>query len=265
MNILKAIANWFKNLSKTKAEVSAEKAPAVLPFEPIPATPTDVKPIQAVQKGVLWYPRAHVPNMKMKEKGKYANGYPIGAVVHFTAGRSGGLRKALDSIEGGIKDGYTFLCIADSGEIVQANPLNTWGYHAGESAWKGILGTVSDDLVGIEMNNAGKVESVGNGRFKTWFGTYLTADQVRYVTEKDYGCPTGYYHKYTPAQEKTLIEFLVWLKKNDPTGKFKIDYILGHHEVAGKLGIGKWRKNDPGGALSMTMAQLRAKVAELCK
>lgn len=262
MNIFKRFVNWLKSLSKTKTEVSAGKAPTAS----VPAkTPAGVYPINAKGEGRLWYPRAVISDKRMKEKGKYANGYPIGAVVHFTAGRSGGLKKAMDSIEGGIENGYAFLCIADTGEIVQANPLNTWGYHAGESAWKGILGSVSDDLVGIEMNNAGKVESVGNGRFKTWFNTYLTADEVRYVTEKDYGCPTGYYHKYTPAQEKTLIEFLVWLKKNDPTGKFKIDYILGHHEVAGKLGIGKWRKNDPGGALSMTMAQLRAKVAELCK
>ena len=256
---------WLRNLFRSKTEVSAEKAPALLPFEPIPVTPKDVKPIQAVQRGVLWYPRAHVPNMKMKQKGKYANGYPIGAVVHFTAGRSGGLQKALDSIEGGISEGYTYLCIADTGEIVQAHPIDMWGYHAGESAWRGILGSVSDDLVGIEINCAGKVDKVGENRYKTWFNTYLTDAEVRYVEEKDYGCPTGYYHKYTAAQEKTLIEFLVWLKKNDPTGKFKIDYILGHHEISGKIGIGRWRKNDPGGALSMTMAQLRAKVAELCK
>jgi hypothetical protein len=45
-------------------------------------------------------------------------------------------------------------------------------------------------------------------------------------------------------------------KKNNPN-IFNEDYILGHDEVAGPRGIGKSRKQDPGGALSMTMTELR--------
>lgn len=248
-----SFVKWIKRLFMKPAHAAVSQQVA----------PVKDKPTTSGQ-GLLWYPKAHIHKDKMKTKGSYSGGYPKGAVVHFTAGRyEGGLEKAKDSIDGGIKNGFAFLCIGYDGSIVQAHPLDKWGYHAGESAWKGLAGTVSDDLVGIEMNCAGKVEKINDNKFKTWFGTYLTADEVRYVTEKDYGCPAGYYHKYTPAQEKTLIEFLVWLKKNDKTGNFKIDFILGHHEVAGKLGIGKWRKNDPGGSLSMTMDQLRKKVKAL--
>lgn len=212
--------------------------------------------------GEDWCPFAVRYPKRMHTRGKYKKGYPYGAVVHFTAGRSGGLKKAIDTIEGGRENGFAYLCIADSGEIVQAHPISEWGSHAGVSAWKEkllsrIIGSVSDELVGIEINNAGKVEKTDNNKFKTWFGTYLTKDEVRFVTEEKYGCPTGYYHKYTEAQEQTLVRFLLWLKANDPVGCFDFDLVLGHHEVSGKRGIGRWRKNDPGGALSMPMDKFR--------
>lgn len=222
---------------------------------------------------------------KMRERGNYPDGAaagPRGAVVHFTAGRFlGGLSKAKSSIDGGIKNGYTFLCIAYTGEIVQAHDILKWGSHAGESAWNVKLdrltwklqGTVSDDLIGIEMNNAGKLTPVkfkdGETKYYPYWcfkdgdnskalidkNGFIPAGDVRFVQEKDYGCPTGYYHKYTPEQEETLTKTLLWLYKNCPA--FKLEYVLGHHEVAGKLGIGRFRKNDPGGALSMTMDKYR--------
>lgn len=211
--------------------------------------------------GESYYPKAVKHKKKMKQRGTYKGGYPKGAVVHFTAGRyEGGVEKAKDTIEGGIENGYTFLCIGNDGSVVQAHPVQYWGYHAGKSGWKGLTDTVSDELIGIEINNAGKVEKTKDGRYKTWFGTYLTADQVRYVTEKEYGCPTGYYHRFTQAQEIALIELLVWLKKNDDKGQFMIEYILAHHEVSGLRGLGYFRKNDCGGSLSMTMNELRALV-----
>jgi len=199
-----------------------------------------------------WYPKAIRHVREMKTKGKYAKGWPLGAVVHFTAGRDG----AAKTIDGGIKNGYCFTCIQKDGTMVQAHPISRWGYHAGESAWKTLTGAVSDDLIGIEINNAGRVTSVTNGTFKTWFGTYLKADEVRFTPGRENQLK-GWYEKYTPAQEKTLIEFLIWLKRQAPE-VFSFDHCLGHDEVAGPLGIGRWRKNDPGAALSMTMNELRA-------
>lgn len=214
-------------------------------------------------RGATIIPFAVQYHKKMKVRGTYDKGYPKGAIVHFTAGRwKGGLEKAKDSIEDGISNGYTYLCISYDGQLVQAHPVNGWGHHAGESAWargiRPLVGSVSDDLIGFEMNCAGKLEETKDGRLKSWYGEYIDKADARYVTEKDYGCPTGWYHKYTPEQEAMLIKSLLWLKANDPVGVFNFDSVLGHHEVAGKLGIGRWRKNDPGGSLSMTMDKLRA-------
>lgn len=219
---------------------------------------------QEFVKGLDWYPTAIRPvgsdgkKLRMKTRGVYAGGYCEGAIVHFTSGRyEGGVTKAISTIQGGIKNGYAFVCIGIDGSLVQAHPISEWGYHAGESAWKILGSSVSRKTIGIEMNNAGKVKKISDDKFETWFGTYLTKAEVRYVEEKEWGCPTGYYHKYTEKQEKTLIDFLVFLKRNDKTGNFKVENILGHHEVSGKLGIGYWRKNDPGGSLSVPMKKLR--------
>lgn len=196
---------------------------------------------------------------KMKERGTYARGYPLGAVVHFTAGRDG----AQKTIDGGIKNGYTYLCIQRDGKVVQAHPISKWGYHAGESKWifwakKKLRGTVSDDLIGIEINCAGLVTPQKDGTFKTWFGTTLTKDEVRY-SPGIANQMKGYYEKYTPAQEDALGKVLFWLKDQSPD-IFDFDFVVGHDEVAGMRGIGRWRKNDPGAALSMTMDQFRAKL-----
>ena len=255
LEFLKSLLEAYKDSLKPVVPTNAEVAKQVEIKQPMKTAGEIVKQT----KGLEWCPFAvkmDKPN-RMRERGTYSGGYAKGMLVHFTSGHSGGLKKAIASIMGGIKNGYTFLVIADSGEIVQAHHITKYGYHAGESRWdhtwlmKKLVGTVSDDLVGVEMNNAGKVKKIDDNKFKTWFGTYLTKDQVRFVEEKEWGCPTGYYHKYTPEQEATLIKFALWLKQNDPVGCFDFDYVLGHHEVS------KGRKDDPGGSLSMPMSKFR--------
>lgn len=225
-----------------------------------PAAPVEAPKPEVViaGQGLDWYPKAVRYPKRMRTRGKYAKGYPLGLLYHHTAGRDG----AAKTIEGGIAQGYAYLCTQEDGTIVQAHPISEFGYHGGESAWRigvsPLIGSVSDDLIGLEVNNAGLLTKTSDGRFKTWFNTYIPEDRVRYVTEKEWGCPTGYYHKFTEAQEKANFEFILWLKRNDPFGVFSFDHVLGHHEVAGKLGIGYFRKNDPGGSLSMPMPELRA-------
>lgn len=202
-----------------------------------------------------WYPKGHISQYKMRTKGKYEKGWPLGAVVHFTAGRDG----AEKTIKGGVENGYAYLCIQKDGKIYQAHPMSEWGYHAGESAWKHLakklVGAVSDDLVGIEINNAGRLTEK-SGRLYTWFGVEVPKDNARYTPGKENQLK-GWYEKYTPEQEKTLIEFLLWCKNQAPD-VFDFDFVLGHDEVAGPAGIGRWRKNDPGASLSMTMPEFRA-------
>jgi hypothetical protein len=216
----------------------------------------------------------------MKTRGPYTgkNG-PRGLLVHSTAGRfNKGDESAFKTIDGGIKGGLAFLCTSQTGAIVQAHDVNSWGYHSGsESAWPvklkrlvwKIVGRADDDIIGNEHNCAGLLTKVGDKYYPYWAfkdknpSTKIIVDHdedipeenVRFVTKELHGCPTGYYHKFTPQQEDTLIRTIMWLYVNCPD--FKLEYVLGHHEVSGVPGIGYWRKNDPGGALSMSMENFR--------
>lgn len=219
---------------------------------------------------LLWYPNAVVrKDIARTPKGTYENNYPVGAIVHFTAGHySEGVKNAINTIS---DSPYFFCAIGTDGKFVQVNPLNEWGYHAGESSWV-INGKkrsgVSNWLVGIEMNNPGMLTKK-NGKFYTYwdekFEKPLDSKLVRVFDKDKDNIQAGYYLPYTKEQESGLIEFLLWAKRNNPD-VFSFDYVLGHDEVAGNLtyadsakgyGINRDRKNDPGGALSMTMPEFR--------
>ncbi|MGE0180445.1 MAG: N-acetylmuramoyl-L-alanine amidase [Sphingomonas sp.] len=199
-----------------------------------------------------WYPLAEVMTPHMPTRGDYPDGYPRGAIVHFTAGRDRTEDNARNTIAYGREQGYCFFAIGPTGIVYQAFPLNRWGYHAGESAWPGLGSGVSSKLVGIEVLSAGLLDK----NRKSWFGEQYAANEVRSVTEAQHGCPTGIYRRFTDAQERALKSLLLWLRANNPA-VFSLDLVLGHHEVSGKKGIGRWRKNDPGGALSMPMEDFR--------
>ncbi|MBC3873632.1 N-acetylmuramoyl-L-alanine amidase [Undibacterium flavidum] len=214
----------------------------------------------------LWYPDAIMrTDLKRPAKGEYPKGYPLGAIVHFTAGQySKGVENAINSIA---DSPYFFCCIGTDGKFVQANPLNQWGYHAGESAWV-IEGEkrngVSNYLVGIEITNPGRLD-LHNGKYFTYWDKKKTRpidpSDVRIIDKDTDNILAGAYLPYTKAQEEALIEFLLWAKANNPT-VFNFDYVLGHDEVAGPKGIGRWRKNDPGGALSVTMTDFRQRLKD---
>ena len=96
--------------------------------------------------------------------------------------------------------------------------------------------------------------------WKTWFGLTIPASERRTIDSNTANQQEkGTYQKYTAAQEEALFRLLRWLKSNNPE-VFSNDLVLGHDEVSGPKGIGHWRKNDPGGALSMTMDELRGKL-----
>lgn len=236
MNIWKKIKNFFKKKSVNQSQNSSAKSE-----------------YSKKDRHGIYYPEAIIPSESMNTKGKYQHGYPQGAIVHFTAGRSkGGLKTALNTFQGGVKDGFTFFVISDDGQVIQGFPLNEWGYHAGKSSANGISGTVSDELVGIEVCCAGKLEKISDNEFKSWFGEIYTKDEVRFNDGK-YGPDNGYFHKYTEKQEQALIQLLLWLKSNNPS-VFSFDFVLGHHEVS------PGRKNDPEASLSIPMSELRKKL-----
>jgi N-acetyl-anhydromuramyl-L-alanine amidase AmpD len=148
-----------------------------------------------------------------------------------------------------VNNEYCTFVISANGSVYQNFPINRWGNHAGSSKYPGVGEWVSSKLVGIELCCAGKLTQVQD-RFVSWFGEEYERSQVNAVVTPRDNWKVGFYHKYTPEQEKSLISLLLWLKKNNPA-IFKLDYVLGHDEVAPN------RKTDPGGSLSMTMPELR--------
>jgi len=207
----------------------------------------------------------------MQTQGNYPSGYPQGAIVHFTAGGPNGAHTAA----GGIRDGFCFFVIAPDGTVYQNFDLNRWGYHAGKSSHQKLGNSVSRFLVGIEVCNAGRLRQMDAGTFRPWFNDPLhyqrsgqpippgvpnpardfKADAVRFV-ERRHNRIAGWYHKYTAEQEQSLTTLILWLKKNAPD-IFHIEFVLGHDEVS------PGRKDDPGGALSMTMPEYRAHLTTL--
>lgn len=318
----KSITSIFK--PKEKPEPLPALEPVPIPVEPTP-TPVDPKPVQPEpalpeptepdddnpdddnedpekpddggdypvypeDDEILYYPKAIRSEHKLRTRGSYKQGYPLGAIVHFTAGRGrnkeeGGVKNAETHLAMGkrsiayadSKGSYTYFIIDRSGNVHQNFPLNRWGYHGGVSAWKGLSGSVSDELVGIEIQAAGRLSdyyqnsSEGSkhdcpeGKLAGWYTRPNSGDlffdketECRYSENND-NIQKGWYHKYSPEQEEALTELLIWMKRNNPD-VFEFKYVLGHDEVSGMKGIGRNRKNDPGAALSMTMTEYRENI-----
>jgi len=194
---------------------------------------------------------AHNVKGVMQTKGKYRRGYPEGAVIHFTAGRHG-----TSAINTALKNNFCYFLIDEDGTIYQNFDLNKWGSHAGESYWPGLGRSVSQYLVGIEITSAGKLDKLGDNKFRSWFGVDIDPKKVRTIKAKQENIEKGHYESFTVEQEDSLSALLVWLKLNNPE-VFRYDLVLGHDEVSPN------RKPDPGGALSITMPKLRQHLMKL--
>jgi N-acetyl-anhydromuramyl-L-alanine amidase AmpD len=210
--------------------------------------------ISETNQKLLYCPFANHDFPKAKTRGTYAKGYPRGAVVHYTAGRRSGLKREIQSQ---INNGYLYFVIDKDGNIAQNFPLDSWGYHAGKSKYNGLVGSVSNELVGIEIQCAGMVKKDG-AAYKTWFNTTVKKQNVREIASKKDNQTKGYYQKYTKAQEKALTNLILWLYSNNPN-VFSLDLVVGHDEVSPN------RKQDPGGALSKSMPEYREYLKSLSK
>ena len=190
-----------------------------------------------------------VKGVKFKDRGDYKtpSGKFKGMTVHYAV--SG---KKASSARGVIQylasQGFGCAAMDEDGLIYIPEGFDifkTWGYHSGVSKWKG-RSSVSDINFGMEVCSFGRNPP-----------SSVPKSDTRTVTRAQGYVVSGTYEKYTEAQEKSLINFILWAKKNNK--EFDLDWIAGHDELreqAGKLGD----KQDPGGSLSMTMPQLRALV-----
>jgi len=204
---------------------------------------------------LLIYPDAVLKNMPTA--GKHRNGYPEGVIVHYTSGWDRHYQDALNTNSWGSSQGFLFDVASPDGRIIQGATLDKWGHHAGVSKWPTLGGDVSKYLRGIEVACAGLVDSKG----KSWFGAQYNPEQLRVIKESNHYGQAGTYKKVTEEQFISVTNYIVWLYKNSPfvNGKrvFSIDHVLAHHEVAGKMSLGYWRKTDIGGSWPMPMDEYR--------
>ena len=91
----------MKWLRKLWSWIESKKSPT--PPAPTPSFPHESvpeTPINATKE--LWVPWAIRPTRSMPTSFTYPKGYPLGAVVHFTAGRDKTEQEALDSYNWGL-------------------------------------------------------------------------------------------------------------------------------------------------------------------
>lgn len=220
----------------------------------------------AADDGVaMWYPDAD-QSISMHVRGNYASRYPIGAVVHFTAGRNErGDTDAERTMIDGKERGFLYFCMSSTGKVYQPAPLNKWGSHCGVSTYPTLGSSLSNKLAGIEICCAGRCTPSTRG-YEPWWNELYSADspkrtfykeeEVRKVVKEQNITSAGHYHRYTAEQEASLHKLLLWLHQNNPQ-LFKVDNIVGHDEISPD------RKNDPGGALSEFMKDLRARIKQM--
>lgn len=185
-------------------------------------------------------------DVDIQTQGQYKtkSGKALGLVVHYTAGRmEQGDANAIATLKDMAARGLGCLVMSSTGTIFKARnqDLDEVGWHAGKSEWKKKTG-VSQYCMGMEICCPGLTDSKGTA----WFGGKYS--DIRTVTKKDYGVD-GTFVKYTPEQEKALIDFCMWQIDTNP--EFNIDWVVGHHEIA------PGRKSDPGGSLSLSMPAFR--------
>jgi len=169
---------------------------------------------------------------------------PAGITIHYTADRSPE-RTVKSLASAGL--GYHYLVDRD-GTVFQLADTNRSVSHAGKAMWLELSNNRSH--LAISLLSWGKLTELKDGHCVAWNGLAINKQDIAYRGG-------FYWDAATPAQEKALVDLLKVLCFHC------IDTadICGHDESA----IPPGRKTDPGGVLSMTMSELRSKLAEEIK
>jgi N-acetyl-anhydromuramyl-L-alanine amidase AmpD len=126
------------------------------------------------------------------------------------------------------------MVIGRNASIYQIVPFNIQAWHAGTSHYKN-LKNLNKYSIGIELDNAGKLDKINNN-YVSWFGKIYKPEDV--YTHNP-GTNETYWHKYTEEQLDTLVEIC-----REITATYPIRTILGHSDIT-------QRKLDPGPAFPM--------------
>ncbi len=202
------------------------------------------------------YPHAIVAPV-MPTQGDYE---PVGCVIHCTSSQRGSV---IPVINHGRENNFAYNVIDEQGIFYQTHSLDRWGYHCGQSSWEGLGKSLSKKLIGIELLGAGLLTTFESKSFngdikmikaKAWFDDNERLYEARYNAGGYNPYQLGWFEALTYLQEQSLVEFLLWCRRN--LKGFSFDYVLGHHEVS------PLRKSDPSSSLSMTMPKFRQHLAD---
>ncbi len=166
-------------------------------------------------------------------------------VMHYTAG---------SSAEGSVSwmcnpaaKAAAHLVIGRDGSLTQLAPFNRVTWHAGKSEWEGRSG-LNGFSIGIELDNAGKLERVGNRWISAVSKRAYPDDDVLVANHKHDrpGTPPIGWHEYSEAQLEVAAQVGLLLME-----KYALKDVLGHEDIA------PGRKADPGPAFPMASFRAR--------
>ncbi len=170
-----------------------------------------------------------------KDSGLFAEGLPDTIVIHYTAGAS--LESSVDTLRDPEVQASAHIVVGRDGRIKQLIPFNKIAWHAGVSEWEGRT-YLNRYAIGIEIDNAGRLNKVGD-QYQAWWGGFIPADEVFQGVHRNESEPS-FWQAYTEKQISIVLSLCRLLKST-----YNIDLILGHEEIA------PGRKTDPGPAFPL--------------
>ena len=150
---------------------------------------------------------------------------PEGIVVHDTAGRLDGATSVNWFMNPSAK-ASAHLVIHRDGKTTQMAPFNTKTWHAGKSNYNGRK-AVNNFAVGIEIVNPGRLTSLDNGRYKSWFGKEYKSSEFNITKRSTAEHGTGWWMDYTAEQLETVEAICVTLFE-----KYNLQWVWPHWKVS---------------------------------
>ena len=166
-------------------------------------------------------------------------------VMHYTAGSSAD--GSVSWMANPAARAAAHLVIGRDGRVTQMAPFNRIAWHAGQSQWAGRIG-LNGFSIGIELDNAGKLERAGNRWISAVSKRVYADDDVlvaRHKNDHPGSAPTGW-HEYSEVQLEIAGEVGLLLMQ-----KYALKDVLGHEDIA------PGRKADPGPAFPMASYRAR--------
>lgn len=221
------------------AVTTKKEAKPAAPAKPKPATPKENsndkiwEPTFKVVKGVKFKTFAYrTPDKKAD-----------GLVIHYpVAGRTA--TNTQNVLRYMANNNLGCMCMDENGVIYIPEGFDIWKHaasHAGVSK-HGSRTSLTYYYMGIEVGSWGRSSTKNEAR-----------GQVKQYKAKE-NIIAGWYQEFTPKQILELQNFCRWAKSKNPN--FKFENVVGHDELRAWAGR-KGDKQDPGGALTMTMNEFR--------